>query len=248
MALTGCPGCLRCRRRRSRRRRSGKRARRSTLWLWWTVWSRGCPAAPSAPHPWNEGMLFDWRHFLFHCMKSAIHLPRKRGSLLQSAHKHALECLSVFRVDGETACLTEHDSAADCTIHGVFTRGGPPTCDGWRRGSAQWIRVALQVAVVGRVGGQVGNFRVEPPGLFRGRGEHPKMGKLKRRILPKCVSTSLLRCGSSQIPRIPDSQVHEDWNTPAITPLQLSSPNLTRAGTHRSIVQAAFRGMELVIS
>ena len=26
---------------------------------------------------------------------------------------------------------------------------------------------------------QVGNFRVEPPGLFRGRGEHPKMGKLK---------------------------------------------------------------------
>jgi DNA topoisomerase I len=29
---------------------------------------------------------------------------------------------------------------------------------------------------------QVGNFRVEPPGLFRGRGEHPKMGKIKRRI------------------------------------------------------------------
>ena len=26
---------------------------------------------------------------------------------------------------------------------------------------------------------QVGNFRVEPPGLFRGRGEHPKMGKIK---------------------------------------------------------------------
>lgn len=22
---------------------------------------------------------------------------------------------------------------------------------------------------------QVGNFRVEPPGLFRGRGEHPKV-------------------------------------------------------------------------
>ncbi|KAG5458951.1 MAG: DNA topoisomerase I, partial [Olpidium bornovanus] len=26
---------------------------------------------------------------------------------------------------------------------------------------------------------KVGNFRVEPPGLFRGRGEHPKTGKLK---------------------------------------------------------------------
>ena len=26
---------------------------------------------------------------------------------------------------------------------------------------------------------KVGNFRVEPPGLFRGRGEHPKTGKVK---------------------------------------------------------------------
>lgn len=29
---------------------------------------------------------------------------------------------------------------------------------------------------------KIGNFRLEPPGLFRGRGEHPKMGKLKSRI------------------------------------------------------------------
>lgn len=26
---------------------------------------------------------------------------------------------------------------------------------------------------------KVGNFRIEPPGLFRGRGEHPKKGSLK---------------------------------------------------------------------
>jgi DNA topoisomerase IB len=25
----------------------------------------------------------------------------------------------------------------------------------------------------------VGNFKIEPPGLFRGRGKHPKTGKLK---------------------------------------------------------------------
>ena len=25
----------------------------------------------------------------------------------------------------------------------------------------------------------IGNFRIEPPGLFRGRGKHPKTGKLK---------------------------------------------------------------------
>ncbi|XP_044750528.1 DNA topoisomerase I, mitochondrial isoform X1 [Coccinella septempunctata] len=29
---------------------------------------------------------------------------------------------------------------------------------------------------------KIGNFKIEPPGLFRGRGEHPKMGKLKRRV------------------------------------------------------------------
>jgi DNA topoisomerase I len=30
----------------------------------------------------------------------------------------------------------------------------------------------------------VGNFRIEPPGLFRGRGKHPKTGKLKVRPRP----------------------------------------------------------------
>jgi DNA topoisomerase-1 len=31
---------------------------------------------------------------------------------------------------------------------------------------------------------KVGNFRVEPPGLFRGRGEHPKKGALKVSLIP----------------------------------------------------------------
>lgn len=37
----------------------------------------------------------------------------------------------------------------------------------------------------------VGNFRVEPPGLFRGRGEHPKMGKLKCRIYPRDITINI---------------------------------------------------------
>ena len=37
----------------------------------------------------------------------------------------------------------------------------------------------------------VGNFRVEPPGLFRGRGEHPKMGKLKARIYPRDITINI---------------------------------------------------------
>lgn len=38
---------------------------------------------------------------------------------------------------------------------------------------------------------QVGNFRVEPPGLFRGRGEHPKMGKIKSRIYPRDITINI---------------------------------------------------------
>lgn len=34
---------------------------------------------------------------------------------------------------------------------------------------------------------KIGNFKTEPPGLFRGRGEHPKMGMLKKRVMPEDV-------------------------------------------------------------
>ncbi|KAJ2798762.1 DNA topoisomerase 1, partial [Coemansia guatemalensis] len=38
---------------------------------------------------------------------------------------------------------------------------------------------------------KVGNFRIEPPGLFRGRGAHPKTGKLKKRVLPEQVTLNI---------------------------------------------------------
>lgn len=38
---------------------------------------------------------------------------------------------------------------------------------------------------------KVGNFRVEPPGLFRGRGEHPKTGKVKKRVLPEQITINI---------------------------------------------------------
>ena len=44
---------------------------------------------------------------------------------------------------------------------------------------------------MGGTAAQVGNFRVEPPGLFRGRGEHPKMGMLKRRIYPRDITINI---------------------------------------------------------
>lgn len=34
---------------------------------------------------------------------------------------------------------------------------------------------------------RIGNFKIEPPGLFRGRGDHPKQGMLKKKIRPEDV-------------------------------------------------------------
>ncbi|XP_060537772.1 DNA topoisomerase I, mitochondrial isoform X1 [Pantherophis guttatus] len=48
---------------------------------------------------------------------------------------------------------------------------------------------------------KIGNFKIEPPGLFRGRGNHPKMGMLKKRIMPEDV---IINCSKdSKIPRPP---------------------------------------------
>jgi DNA topoisomerase-1 len=38
---------------------------------------------------------------------------------------------------------------------------------------------------------KVGNFRVEPPSLFRGRGEHPKTGRIKKRVLPEQITINI---------------------------------------------------------
>ena len=43
---------------------------------------------------------------------------------------------------------------------------------------------------------KVGNYNMEPPGAFRGRGEHPKMGKLKARVRPEQVSLNVSECAA----------------------------------------------------
>lgn len=42
---------------------------------------------------------------------------------------------------------------------------------------------------------RIANFRIEPPGLFRGRGDHPKMGMLKRRIRPQDIIINCSKWG-----------------------------------------------------
>ena len=53
---------------------------------------------------------------------------------------------------------------------------------------------------------KVGNFRIEPPGLFRGRGEHPKTGMVKSRVLPEQVTINI-----SEDAKIPEPPPGHHW-------------------------------------
>ncbi|KAL8862762.1 MAG: hypothetical protein Q9178_000704 [Gyalolechia marmorata] len=49
---------------------------------------------------------------------------------------------------------------------------------------------------------KVGNFRVEPPGLFRGRGEHPKTGRVKNRVKPEQITINIGK--EAKVPAAPE--------------------------------------------
>lgn len=53
---------------------------------------------------------------------------------------------------------------------------------------------------------KVGNFRVEPPGLFRGRGEHPKTGRLKRRVTAEDIT---INCSADS--KFPEPPPGHQW-------------------------------------
>ncbi|CAG9806692.1 unnamed protein product [Chironomus riparius] len=58
------------------------------------------------------------------------------------------------------------------------------------------------IAVIDGHKEKIGNFRIEPPGLFRGRGDHPKMGMLKRRVMPEDI---IINCSKdSDVPAPPE--------------------------------------------
>ena len=49
---------------------------------------------------------------------------------------------------------------------------------------------------------QVGNFKIEPPGIFLGRGTHPKIGMIKKRIMPEDVTINLSKDSKIPVPNI----------------------------------------------
>ncbi len=53
---------------------------------------------------------------------------------------------------------------------------------------------------------KVGNFRIEPPGLFRGRGDHPKTGRLKQRVESEQITINI---GSEAV--VPKPPTGHSW-------------------------------------
>jgi DNA topoisomerase-1 len=54
-----------------------------------------------------------------------------------------------------------------------------------------------------------GNFRIEPPGIFLGRGCHPKAGKIKKRVYPEDITLNI--DSKSTIPELPKFLSGHKW-------------------------------------
>jgi len=60
---------------------------------------------------------------------------------------------------------------------------------------------------------KVGNYRIEPPGIFMGRGTHPKLGKIKKRINPEDVTINIDKNSPIPKPNVPGDWkkvIHDD--------------------------------------
>ena len=66
-----------------------------------------------------------------------------------------------------------------------------------------------KIAIVDGKEQMVGNFRMEPPGIFMGRGCHPLAGKIKTRILPEDITLNI--DNKSKIPELPSFYKDRKW-------------------------------------
>lgn len=66
-----------------------------------------------------------------------------------------------------------------------------------------------KIAMVDEKIQEVGNYKMEPPGLFIGRGKNPHLGKIKKRIYPEDVTINISK--DSKIPELQDSMKDHKW-------------------------------------
>ncbi|KAL7532316.1 hypothetical protein ACHAXR_004557, partial [Thalassiosira sp. AJA248-18] len=90
---------------------------------------------------------------------------------------------------------------------------------------------------------KVGNYNMEPPSAFRGRGEHPKMGKLKQRVAPEQVMINVSEC--APVPRcsVPGHAWGELRHDPTVQWLCQWTENINNQNKYMQLAaQSSFKG------
>lgn len=90
---------------------------------------------------------------------------------------------------------------------------------------------------------KVGNYNMEPPGAFRGRGEHPKMGKLKSRVAPEQVSLNLSECAAVPMCNVPGHAWGDIRHDPRGQWLSTWKENINNQSKYMQLAaQSSFKG------
>ena len=84
---------------------------------------------------------------------------------------------------------------------------------------------------------------VEPPGAFKGRGEHPKMGKLKQRVAPEQVMINLSECAAVPKCNVPGHAWGEVRHDPTVQWLCQWIENINSQNKYMQLAaQSSFKG------
>lgn len=90
---------------------------------------------------------------------------------------------------------------------------------------------------------RVGNYNMEPPGTFRGRGEHPKMGKLKSRVIPEQVQLNMSECAAVPHCPVPGHAWGEVRHDPQVQWLAQWKENINNQVKYMQLAaQSSFKG------
>ncbi len=90
---------------------------------------------------------------------------------------------------------------------------------------------------------KVGNYNMEPPGAFRGRGEHPKMGKLKNRVYPEQVAVNVSECARVPPCSLPGHAWGELRHDPKVQWLCQWKENINNQDKYMQLAaQSSFKG------
>jgi len=67
----------------------------------------------------------------------------------------------------------------------------------------------FKYCIIDGVQQNVGNYKIEPPGIFIGRGSHPKIGHIKKRIFPEDVIINISKDAIIPKPNLPNHKWKE---------------------------------------